>query len=865
MNKNPIQFAKRIAEKLQGISLWRWLLGYYILTACTAFFPLPQIARAVLVSPLFFLVPLGLGLWLLPRGSTLAIFGLRRGETLGISYFVGLLCLTALFVAREREILPAGDGGIWVTGIVVLSALGFVYRRQMFIFSAPARDYLVSLLFAAPVFLASYGMHFFVFSDYPYTDLYQYTHIMKGAEEFARFDRLNPFTADSYIPVLQITYGIMIRFFGFDLMGGYWAMPVAAHVFRVLIYYVLAIRLFTNTKARHFFVAVLVGTLGALAPTNGDLVMLGSLLIFSMLLPANYTSEENRKDKLASIAVLCSIFVSYWLARMDAIGLPVLIIALSIIMAVFGRFFPSWGRLLLVVQLALALTPMHRATLVFVPFVVAIFFLLSVMGRWTRLRDAMVKLSTLLAVLITATIFLVWLFLDPENQYWYWFTPLAAYFIPWISAENLDVAPGMGSKVALFELVRLVGTWLAIATVVGIWLMSGKLGRTIEDSYRVLGITWQPYWVVAVLIACFILIGLPFTYRAGFMIVVMLAAVWAMGVFPHRAQNFWAWSAIIYIGVLVLLEYVMPGQALAHAYIDRIQPFTVLLVLILLTIGIWLLASHRRSVMAVVVLLLGVLVYDRQVMHARFMHYAYGNSITQTQKSISHYDQDDLAAAKWLRAYNSDLILVSDPITLANLRAFTGQNSIVSFSNLDTMPVTTSGQLKVLLREYLDQAAHSAKDESECNQNIKMINFLTYSGFSAETNYILYRWINPGNDGVRTLAALGYKPGLIISSDATPVIKASDHRWILDAANKQRGQRGSQDAANILRGFTVILMPRTYAWVYSDSLYIPRYAQSEKSIYGSIAQHLVISCNAVELNGRLLIAPPVKSEFGANS
>ena len=60
--------------------------------------------------------------------------------------------------------------------------------------------------FAVPLFL-TYGF----FSAYPNADLFQFVHPFEGAVEFARFDRLNPFTTDSYIVVLQVTWGLVLR------------------------------------------------------------------------------------------------------------------------------------------------------------------------------------------------------------------------------------------------------------------------------------------------------------------------------------------------------------------------------------------------------------------------------------------------------------------------------------------------------------------------------------------------------------------------------------------------------------------------------------------------------------------------------
>ena len=64
---------------------------------------------------------------------------------------------------------------------------------------------------------------------------------------------------------------------------------------------------------------------------------------------------------------------------------------------------------------------------------------------------------------------------------------------------------------------------------------------------------------------------------------------------------------------------------------------------------------------------------------------------------VSHYDAEDLAAARWLHAHLRKGIIVSEPNTQGLVQALTGAPSGYLFSNLDTVNEAIATQVKAAL------------------------------------------------------------------------------------------------------------------------------------------------------------------------
>src|SRR3989344_5089333 len=98
--------------------------------------PLSAEVRTLIAAPLYFLLPMGLGLLLLSLRQELLVAFAGRAVVLAWAYFVGLMLVTSLFVAREHGILWQGEVGYWFALICVASLAGFIRSRQLFAFAA---------------------------------------------------------------------------------------------------------------------------------------------------------------------------------------------------------------------------------------------------------------------------------------------------------------------------------------------------------------------------------------------------------------------------------------------------------------------------------------------------------------------------------------------------------------------------------------------------------------------------------------------------------------------------------------------------------------------------------------------------------
>lgn len=857
-------------ERLANISLWYWFQGYYILAICTIFLPLPQLVRTILVAPLFYLFPMGLGLWLVPNRGQMAKMHLRRADILGAAYFIGVLLLTVIFIARERGIFPYGEIDVWIVGCFILSGLGFVYQRQAVEVTKIGREYLRCLLIASSVFAIPYLVHFGIYSAYPYTDLFQFTHIMKGAEEFARFDRLNPFNADSYIPVLQVSAGVLIRFFGLNFLDGFWILPVVALVLRTLIYFALAERLFTDRWGRYLFVAILTATLQEpLIPTNGDLTALGALLVLGMMLPpAGKTSMRGEHWSLIWLIVVPAVLVATWLARINAIALSVVLLVLGFVVLSLGGRWPAWGRIVLVVQVSMALTPISRGSWLFLPVAAVSALWLQLAKQWPRSRDAVAVLGTIFLAITVITIFLIWFWVKPEAKDWFWLGPVVKQFTGMSFAHNMDVSMGLGSKVALFELARSVGGWLALGSLTGLVLVCVRRRSLLTTEGRRLTDEIHTYWALSMVIAFAMLLGLPFTYRAEFFVIIFLTAIWVLALTKVPASRIWAAMASVYLSTTAVVEYGISHNTVAESYISRLQPFALILLFLLIVIALQLLKSTKDGTVGLSVLVLGVLMWDRQVTFAQFMDYAYAAPMPAKADAVSHYGPSDLEIASWIRASKWRGILVSDPHTIAIVGALTGLNGVVTFSNLGTMPTAVTLRLKTLLRGYLDMAVKSEPMRKQCNLGPDVLKFMAEYGSSSGANYELFRISHPNLTGGEVLSIFGYRSGIVLS----PVeAKSRNSSKIMDARFFGHDDLGfNQRVPNNLwittrkvsattqrkGGVITIITEKTYTWAYSKGVSPPGYFETGKPLNPTLVRNLVSQCGAIDFDGHALVISP---------
>lgn len=146
----------------------------------------PFISSAV-ISPVYFLLPIGLGLLILCCGRSEGPRFLTRSQIVVTSYFVGVVTIASFFVARERYGFLRDQVELLFYLTVAISIFGYVRARKLLSWNKQCqRAATLFIMVAVPLFLLRYVIRFSLFSEFPLTDLFQLSHILKGSMEYAR-------------------------------------------------------------------------------------------------------------------------------------------------------------------------------------------------------------------------------------------------------------------------------------------------------------------------------------------------------------------------------------------------------------------------------------------------------------------------------------------------------------------------------------------------------------------------------------------------------------------------------------------------------------------------------------------------------
>ncbi len=713
--------------------MFRALLVYLLLAPLLSFVDIQGDWATPLTAPLFILIPLGAGLFLLSILSTRAPLGLGRAQIALLAYLSGALLMIQTYVLIERysSISQHID---WISaGLYIMAVSGFFRQRHLFILNTSAHHTLRWVFYiTVPLITIRYLGQISAYGDFPILDLYQRVHFHKGALEFSHFDTLNPFVADSYIPFQQVLLGLLNRYFNFDPLIGEWYLPIIGDSLRIAGLYVIIQKLTSSRTALVLALALNLAISGISNPTNGELAEIGSLLLLSMLLSPAITM---RRILLVIVIALITLF-----AAKTLFGLPVWIslIALVILSPLSWYWGQSSSRLLAIaapiVITIISLFPYHRSTQLFIPLVLAIATVLIGIKTWlqgpnSRLRFSRLTLATLLTgsvIVIMLAVILSELDQGPHDEFGLW--PLFSDILRVFLGKNLvvsdaDLVSGLGGKVALFELARTLSVFLSLAVIIS--FLGSRLPSAIQflfqsappnNTSRLLSNAppqvdhrISALYFVSALLTMAILSGFPFIHRASYLpslttttlFALIVANQWQSQEKLRQSYNQrWLLAAGLYsLSILVFLLILAPITI--APYIDKGIPlFLGLPALVLMVIFIS--THHKRWQLAVAIALIATIALEKSAIFATFKGYAYNQQTPPKTTATSHFDKVELTTADEIRQLaRRGSILVSDPVTMSLLQARTGLNTIVSFSNIDTMPSTIREQLAKTLRRII--------------------------------------------------------------------------------------------------------------------------------------------------------------------
>jgi hypothetical protein len=828
--------------------------------------------KASFLTLLYYMLPAGVGIAVLPSGAMMSRVGLRKAEHALLGYFVGLMIVALVVVVRERNSSPEMrvewfDPAVLDYLMLGLGALGWLRMLQGWRDFRRAESFTRIALWCSPLFIVPYTVSFLVFSRYPLTDLFQFTHIMKGAEEFAGFDRLNPFTADSYAPVIQPLLGILLRLSGANSLDAVWLMPLPAYLLRVAVLYAVGKRLLSAQRGVTVFVAISLPFFGTGVLTNGDLAALGCLLVMALVLAT--LQQRNPSGGMTwtiSAGVTAALVATLASSRLLADWLMLCLVFLVVLAIPLTARRPGALATFVTACLAIAVVaPLHRSTVLLVP---AIAFSLAWITKPPLSRHAMAWTSAVLTIVGTAVVASVLLneygslsIADPGKA----ITVLIDGVFGVRFSTSHDAMLGSGAKVALFEMARSVGPLIALWSL----MLAPRCLSNKHDIRPVghFGIRSDATWLTACALIVLLLLGLPFAYRAVFIPMVLFAVLIAQDYtrLDDRALTHVTAGLVALSLIIAVAEYAVPeNSSAANYYINRAMPALLLCLLLIVAIGIASISRPTWLKFSAVMVLVWAVLFEKQVIRYHFFHYSFPGEPPPRAEPLSHYTLQDIKLAELIRHQYGDGILISDPYTLAITRALTGLNSIVTFSNLDTMNAQAAEELRQYLQSILLPGQESS-EEHNCGEWQRAARLLGF-GISSESNYALFQAANPGASGQDVLRAFGYRSGLLLSSrgDSRDVpIAENRHAWLMSSDLPLTPTSGAVSVRRSEREARVITVinGRTIEWAFG--LFAnQRHDGSETWESGSSMREVLIAkCNGALGPGHsVILAHPLGSK-----
>lgn len=671
---------------------------------------------------------------------------------LGSAYCSGFVILTVFL--QQAETLNVLRGNFPALCLLILLATVFglssLARYKISWHISPA-----ALLISFSIALIVYFYTYFILSHYPTGDLFQDVHSMKGAEELGRFGILSPYVTDSYIPIKQALAGILVRTFGFDQLVGYWALGPWTILFKLLVVFA-ASSIVPDSQQRNVVFVIVSAVVANGDFGNGVLCFFASLLLMTATNKWMRDAVETTRIRNSSLLLLVLVGTQLFLAlRWPQLAQAFLLaiagasllhfLHVSFEMSPSGRIVTIRKRidpvLLLIWLIVGSMFLMHRSSIILVPIAMGVAWALAVpmpvsLRRYLIVPGIVLPLCCLApAGVVVAELLGILNFSDQSERILSW----AALVVG--SNPGDDFALGTGLRNALVEWARTIGLNFSLV------IAATFLHTTISRSGRTL---WQDQrfsvpWIIGWSLTLLILIGTPFAYRSSFYVILLFSLSGSVALLQlwksaHSLLRLSAIAVLVTSGSYLLAAYTL---AVYRPYLEFVWPTTIMFAVVAMILVGTFSRDRRMDSMLLVALVTVALSLDR--VGARFISlpHSYGRPISPIQ-AVAHYTEDDLAVAQALRSFEPDTVVLSDPYTMAIIRARTGLGGIVAFSNLDTVVSNKRESLQEAIN-----AARTANKRSYC----KVVSQLIGDG-AAEYRYAMHRIGKYDRaDEVRTLFA----------------------------------------------------------------------------------------------------------------
>lgn len=708
----------------QPLSSFPAIVAYFCVTAVFLFWQPDSFAKDIVIAPLYFLIPTGIGLLILSiNGAHYKLLDwLCKPQILLGGFFIGFVAMTLAYQELERgNVLRAVYTPIYFT-LLGASLLGY-YRARELLTVGPDSLQKISRasLWLLPITAVTYYFQYVHFTSFPLRDVFQQTHFMKGALEFSQAQILNPYITGSHLPYIQIQLGLLHHFYGLDLFRAQWILPLSIFFVNLSCYAVFITSITQNHTAQK--IALLLMIVFAPVFQLENMIMLESMLLvlFSMLLRMD-TQDGSATSFRMNVALLTTFFIAYhfyfdyyYSPPSTAPNQPpahytsMWVFAL-LIFAVFS--FMRGHRLhaaVFLVLFAVSSFAVHRAILLFMPIILFIYAAHHFIHRPDLLPAIGKKLTPPVQVAAGLAIALL-----AVLAYWH---PGAADMSVEQSGENpattsiagyllrtpVFVGGGTGINHSLVEYLRLVPPLAHVLIfILFLWFVFRGQKQSVESAPQSgsgSAFSGASPWFLVVTLPILIVVVLstiPYVYRGAFFPMTLGIALFAVLAARFlRAQEAGCGitcrvvAAFIaaYLIAAATLWYSPSNSFLGskNTYLAALGPFAqALLVVALAGLGMLIFAqkSGRVRNAAFTAAIVSALAFDAFSFRTLFYEKAFRDNLP-VSGIISHYTSRELSLADKLRPYPVKTILISDPYTLSILRAATGFNSVYSFANIN--------------------------------------------------------------------------------------------------------------------------------------------------------------------------------------
>ena len=658
-----------------------------------------SVFKDVLTTPFFFLLPVGVGKLLLKLVKRVE---LSRDNI--FSFLLGYISITMLFYSVQSFNLYIPYNFEASLLLLALAIFNIKLPGQV---NYNKKDFKRATVFTVLFFILFY-FNFVHLSNFQIRDLFQNVHFLKGIQEFSRFNFINFETANSYIPTSQVVFGVIAKIFKVNSLNiDYLIAPIMYFLHYQIFNRFIKQQIKNEDKTFLATLIVLISYKSVLAYTNGTLIFAYCVYLLSFL-SGNFNTSKDLK-KIIPLSLL--IFGVKILFFKKYITYPIAIFS-SLLLSFFIR-----SKYSAYILISILISMLHRSFLLFFPIVAISYILIRLINlEDNRKVKVWPSLFALIVFLITIAIW--------ATEYFFKLNILRPLFIN-IASQILGVTIRTNSLDTGGNIINTIIEWVRNTSPIIHILLSFFIIKNFRN--KLIPKRESRFLVISFVIMTITFIPAVYAYRGQF-----FASLFIM-IFIANTNieiNKLVSRVIFLIYSLMLFTIYNPFLSLKLKMLSKpdfyITASYLPIIVSTILLGLNLLKLFKRPL----IILLLLIFIDRILIHTRFNKYSFGEPPIETEV-ISHYTQQDIENLAYFETLPHGSIVLSDPKTLAILKAMTGLNGFFTFANISAIdPIT-----KQNLMEYFNlinqssstqQISKFIKDKIHNNViNVSEMNFLS--------------------------------------------------------------------------------------------------------------------------------------------